>query len=463
MFNSFSLNNYSGSKYSTYFAINLNNLLFYFKNLKVSMHEIFSLFGFFTFLVIYFQLCSGIMLSFSLVVEPMLIPIVRDEEDIEDLYTDDFFWMHERGVDLIFIFSYIHLFRKLYLNVFEIETEASWKAGAYSFIIFQGVVFLGLVLCCTHLSEITLTIAANIMHTFFLFTGKFYWLIFTDKQLNTDTLIRLAYLHYVLAFYLAYAGLIHGIDIHYDWKNEMSVDGVNILMFWWDEAFANEIKIFFYLLFMTTVFFYLLFLEPESLSYEIFMWGDIGIVNDVRFYGVAPHWYFRPFMAWLIACPFHKTGIFGLIFFFFVLFFQPNLHGVNENDILNKRFLIKISSKLKRRVNFVTLPKNLEGNFIYQMIFYYFFCCCLYTTSFLPYGRFYNRIGGNWAFIFSYFYIFSYLTFYWFRRPAFIRFYFSNFYHDIYYLQYGEFIEIKDESENLNKKNNENIDNDSAK
>jgi len=38
--------------------------------------------------------------------------------------------------------------------------------------------------------------------------------------------------------------------------------------------------------------------EPESLSYEIFMWGDIGIVNDVRFYGVAPHWYFRPFMAW---------------------------------------------------------------------------------------------------------------------------------------------------------------------
>jgi len=55
------------------------------------MHEIFSLFGFFTFLVIYFQLCSGIMLSFSLVVEPMLIPIVRDEEDAEDLYTEDFF------------------------------------------------------------------------------------------------------------------------------------------------------------------------------------------------------------------------------------------------------------------------------------------------------------------------------------------------------------------------------------
>jgi hypothetical protein len=37
------------------------------------------------------QLVSGTMLAFSLVPEPMLIPTVRDEEDIEDLYTDDFF------------------------------------------------------------------------------------------------------------------------------------------------------------------------------------------------------------------------------------------------------------------------------------------------------------------------------------------------------------------------------------
>jgi hypothetical protein len=31
------------------------------------------------------------------------------------------------------------------------------------------------------------------------------------------------------------------------------------------------------------------FEEPEALSYEIFMWGDIGLITDVRFYGVAPH------------------------------------------------------------------------------------------------------------------------------------------------------------------------------
>jgi hypothetical protein len=31
------------------------------------------------------------MLSFSLIPEPMIVPIVRDEEDLEDLYVDDFF------------------------------------------------------------------------------------------------------------------------------------------------------------------------------------------------------------------------------------------------------------------------------------------------------------------------------------------------------------------------------------
>jgi len=37
------------------------------------------------------QLISGTMLAFNLVPESMLIHMVRDEEDIEDLYTDDFF------------------------------------------------------------------------------------------------------------------------------------------------------------------------------------------------------------------------------------------------------------------------------------------------------------------------------------------------------------------------------------
>jgi len=93
--------------------------------MSVAFHDTNSLYGFFIILVVTSQLVSGTMLSFSLIPEPMLVPIVRDEEDLEDLYTDDFFWLHERGVDLIFIFSYMHLFRKLYIAAYDLDQEVS--------------------------------------------------------------------------------------------------------------------------------------------------------------------------------------------------------------------------------------------------------------------------------------------------------------------------------------------------
>jgi len=67
------------------------NLVKYFTVLSVSFHDVNSLFGFFILLTVFSQLVSGTMVSFSLIPEPMLVPIVRDEEDLEDLYIDDFF------------------------------------------------------------------------------------------------------------------------------------------------------------------------------------------------------------------------------------------------------------------------------------------------------------------------------------------------------------------------------------
>ncbi len=389
----------------------------------MAFHDTNSLFGFFILLVVFSQLVSGTMVSFSFIPEPMLVPIIRDEEDLEDLYTDDFFWLHERGVDLLFIFSWMHLFRKIYINAFEYEHEVAWKSGVFTFLILQVVTFFGLVLCCTHLSEITLTIAANIMHTFFLFHGKFYWWIFTDKNLNSDTLIRLAYGHYVSAFYMAYLGVLHGIDMHYDWKNEASYDGLETEMSWWDEALSNELGTFIEATLALTIICAYLYPEPESLSYEIFMWGDIGLVPDVRFYGVAPHWYFRPFMAWLIVCPHHKTGIFGLIFFFFALFHQPTLHGLNEHNLYYKRKLLLNSFFLKRRKFYKNSFFNVELNMFFQTTYALFVMTSLYASSFLPYGRFYNRLGGNVGMLGSYFYMFSYLSLTFLRRPYWLELY----------------------------------------
>ena len=111
--------------FESYFPITLNNIYAYFKSLNTSYHVVFALFGFMLFLIITNQIISGVMLSFSVVPEPMIVPLVREEEDVENLFIDDFFWLHERGVDLIFIFIFLHLFRKIYLNAPDEEQNVS--------------------------------------------------------------------------------------------------------------------------------------------------------------------------------------------------------------------------------------------------------------------------------------------------------------------------------------------------
>lgn len=275
------------------------------------------------------------MLSFSLMNECMLVASSREEEDGENNYIDDFFWLHERGVDFLIISCFIHLLRKIYIGINDLEQEYAWKTGVFSFLIIQVVIFTGLVLCTTHLSEITLIIAANTLHTFFLSIGKVYWWVFTDKSLNTDTLIRIAYVHYVMAFFLVYLGLMHGIDMHYDWKPKFFFSGIKQQLNWWDEALINELGMLLDLIVISVCIAEFLYSDPEALSYELFMWGDIGLIVDVRFQGIAPHWYFRPYMAWLIACPYHYIGIFGIIFFFIALYFQVSLFSPSELDNFN--------------------------------------------------------------------------------------------------------------------------------
>jgi hypothetical protein len=63
----------------------------YFTNLKVAYHVMGALWGFMVFVVIVNQCLSGIMLSFSLVNDCMLIALSREEEDSENNYIDDFF------------------------------------------------------------------------------------------------------------------------------------------------------------------------------------------------------------------------------------------------------------------------------------------------------------------------------------------------------------------------------------
>lgn len=407
------------------YNLNLRNLIIYFFILSIRFHYNISIFGFFIIFAFISQIISGIMLAFSLVPECMLVPIIRDEEDLEDLYTDDFFWLHERGVDIIFIFSYVHLFRKLYLINFYLEQEYAWKSGTFTLILIQLVTFLGLVLCCTHLSDITLKIASNTLHTFLMLKTKIYWWLFTDKNLNTDTLIRLAYAHYILAFILFFVAFLHAMDMHYDWKSDFNFDNLENELQWWNEVFINELMAFFDICVILFIICLYLYSEPEALSYEIFMWGDIGLITEPKFNQVAPHWYFRPLMAFLLVVPHAILGVLGLVFFFFLLYFQVTINqsyelGIYKTKITNFNLFNNFI------LNYNVYKIHVDFNIIYQITFFFFLLACLYTTTFLPNGKYYQLLGGNIGMLFSYFYILLYLTFPNFKNLLFFNKFFNK-------------------------------------
>ena len=87
-------------------------LLKHFRTLRAPVHGATSLLGITLLVIFILQILSGIMIAFSLNCDPMNIPMSRNEEDQDDLYTDDFFWLHERGVDLAFIFIIFHMMNK---------------------------------------------------------------------------------------------------------------------------------------------------------------------------------------------------------------------------------------------------------------------------------------------------------------------------------------------------------------
>ena len=329
------------------------------------------------------------MISFSLNCDPMNIPLSRNEEDIEDMFTDDFFWIHERGVDYSFIFIYAHMYRKLFIGSFTKKQEGAWKTGSLLLLLLHLVTFLGLVLCCTHLSEVTLTIAANMMHSITAKYGKIYWWIFPKQELNTDTIMRLMYAHYLSALALLFIAIYHALEMHYDWKDSANDEKQKNDFSWLDDGIKNELlALVFYVLVIHSAN-SLLYSLSEPLCTELFMWGDVGSVAEIRFYGVTPHWYFRAYMSWLIVCPHHYMGLGGLVFFMIIIYFQPQIktaaREVKEMAVWGNSLIAKATTN-------------------------WFAISILYGLSYLPYGKFFNRLGGNKATTVAFAFILIYLA-----------------------------------------------------
>jgi hypothetical protein len=85
--------------------------------------------------------------------------------------------------------------------------------------------------------------------------------------------------------------------MHYGYKNSFFFKNVHQSLNWYGEVLKNEILSIISFISIFCIFCIFNFKTNEPVSYELFMWGDIGLITDIRFLSVAPHWYFRSYMG----------------------------------------------------------------------------------------------------------------------------------------------------------------------
>lgn len=375
-------------------------LNFFVNRLILPFSSVTSVIGFMLLIAIIIQLISGFFLGWYYIPEPGLVIELREEMFNDTRFGSEVFYFHIRGVDIIFVLSYMHIFKKIFLKNYITAESDGWIVGGYAFFWFHYIVALGICLSATHLSDLTLTIIANVVWSLTDNLYKTYYIIFTNKHLNIDQMTRFMVLHYFSPWYYLYLIQLHVMFCHESWDSDSGEnvyeDKSGSYISWFYDAFLKEIQDAWYWAIFSSVYFWTHHMMPYVINYFYFERWNIAENDEIRFYGVAPHWYFRPLMGILVISPTHYEGLMWVGLYFILLAFLPIFYNIYNTSLRFK----------------VIIP--MQNSMIQFGSFALFLLSIFSISSMLPCGRYYYEpeggyVGNPWV-KFSLQYIFLYFA-----------------------------------------------------
>jgi len=144
-----------------------------------------------------------------------------------------------------------------------------------------------------------------------------------------------------------------------------------------------------------------LYPDPYVANYSFFEQWTEAEMEDINFFIVAPHWYFRPHMGLLTVCAQHYEGLFWLVSFYVLLNLMPHLYRFFNGNKEAHGVLVEGTS--------------LRYSPIQQALFVVFLMSIIYVDGTLPCGRFYYEgvegFFGNSVLKLSYQYLYLYMGF----------------------------------------------------
>ena len=375
----------------------LNN---YVNRLLLPFSSTTSIIGFMLLLTIGMQLISGFFLGWYYIPEPGLVIELREEMFNDTRFGVEVFYMHVRGVDTIFVLSYLHILKKIYIKNYIVSDSDGWLIGGYAFFWLHIIVFFGISLSATHLSDLTLTIGANIFWSLLNFTYKTYYILFTNKHLNTDQLTRFMLFHYFTPWFYLYLIQVHVMFCHESWDTDSGENTIedksSTYIAWFYDAFLKEIQDAWFWTQFVFVYFVLHHFNASTVTYHFFERWNISELDEIRFYGVAPHWYFRPLMGLLTITPTHYEGLLWMGMWFLLLAAMPLVNSFYNSGV---KYLSVIPA---------------QNSLVQTSAFIIFMLSMYCAASMLPCGRYYydpegGYVGNPWV-KFSYQYSYLYLA-----------------------------------------------------
>jgi quinol-cytochrome oxidoreductase complex cytochrome b subunit len=347
---------------------------------------------------------SGFLLALYYVPDPSFVITYREE------YMNEVWWFffvyktHVIGVDSIFILSYLHILKKLFIKNFIGVDIEGWASGTFAFLVFHVVVFLGITLSTNHLGDLTLTIGATIFWSLFGYKHKIQTLLFTNRHLNMEQLLRFMIAHYVMAWYYVYLIQTHVVFIHEMWDSDSGLittqEPITPKSNWLMDAMQKEALMMmglYIVCMLANIYYHHPDIKPVNFTF-FEQWSETEM-EDMNFFIVGPHWYFRPHMGLLTICAQHYEGLFWLILYYVILALMP----------LWSRMWQKNPEYLYYRYD----VRAIKDSYLQLSFFIVFMFSMCYVGGTLPCARFYYEeeegFFGNMFLRLSYQYIYVYL------------------------------------------------------
>nr|QZL13633.1 cytochrome b [Meloidogyne exigua] len=287
-------------------------------------------FGSLLFMIFFFQIFSGILLSFF-----------YSSEDINSfvsvqylMFEVNYGWLirliHFNLVSMFFFFLFFHMLKAMFF--FSYRLWKVWFIGLLIFFFLMMESFLGYTLIWSQMSFWAATVITSLLSVFPIFGNILIIFLWCGFFLNSFSLKLFFFLHFMLPILIFLLIFFHVFFLH-DYGSSVKLNNSNSLTkrsfypFYWIKDLLNFFFFFIFFIFMLNF----PFSFNESLSFMV-------INNLVSPIHIVPEWYFLWVYAILRSLTIKWMGVFMMIFSIFIFFFMKITllnYNLLQNFIVN--------------------------------------------------------------------------------------------------------------------------------